>query len=554
MKVYEEVLDYLKSAGVKHFAGMVGSTAAPYVVGVAADQDLRYIPVRHEQVAAAIIDATGRLDKKPGCLLVHGASGALAASLGIAAAARDSTPMLVLSATQERVAMERGWWQTQSVLQPMSAFVKWQKRVERPDEAVAAVRTALRAAVTGRPGVAQVDIPIDVSIDEFDGEAVTERAERDMTRYRVMPDPGAVSQAVALLIGAERIAILVGGGALYSGAAEAIARLAERLHAPVVNTPTSRGIIDENHELCFGPSGILGYEPANDVIQEADTILAIGSRLSDLQTARGTLLPPNVKIVQVDIEPMALAKERPVELEIVSDARTFTEQLLANEALTAVTVPAAREKWVASLNNRRHDWYNNWLNADNLSGLMQPTEVIKELVRQLPKDAILTHGAGDHGFYGYSVPVRQPGTHLVSAALGALGCALGYAMGAKLARPEQTVVACVGDGEFMLQLGDLETMVRENLPAVVVVFNNFALGSQRKRLELYGEPYGVQHGNPDFAKVGQLFGADGYRVDKPGQFADALAAALASGRPTVIDVIVDPMARPPRIAISREAK
>ena len=554
MKVYEEVLDYLKSAGVKHFAGMVGSTAAPYVVGVAADQDLRYIPVRHEQVAAAIIDATGRLDKKPGCLLVHGASGALAASLGIAAAARDSTPMLVLSATQERVAMERGWWQTQSVLQPMSAFVKWQKRVERPDEAVAAVRTALRAAVTGRPGVAQVDIPIDVSIEEFDGEPVTERADRDMTRYRVMPDPAAVSQAVALLIGAERIAILVGGGALYSGAAEAIARLAERLHAPVVNTPTSRGIIDENHELCFGPSGILGYEPANDVIQEADTILAIGSRLSDLQTARGTLLPPNVKIVQVDIEPMALAKERPVELEIVSDARTFTEQLLANEALTAVTVPAAREKWVASLNNRRHDWYNNWLNADNLSGLMQPTEVIKELVRQLPKDAILTHGAGDHGFYGYSVPVRQPGTHLVSAALGALGCALGYAMGAKLARPEQTVVACVGDGEFMLQLGDLETMVRENLPAVVVVFNNFALGSQRKRLELYGEPYGVQHGNPDFAKVGQLFGADGYRVDKPGQFADALAAALASGRPTVIDVIVDPMARPPRIAISREAK
>lgn len=554
MQTYEAVLDYLYSAGVRHFAGMVGSTTAPYVVGLGRQSDARYIPVRHEQVAAAIVDATARLEGKPGCLLVHGASGALAASLGIAAAARDSVPMLVLNGTQERIAMERGYWQTQDVLRPMSAFAKWQTRVERPDRAVRAVRTALRAAVSGRPGVAQVDIPIDVSATDFDGEPLQESQVSRTAMHRVWPDPAVVTEAAQLLSRAERVVLLVSGGAVFSGASEALTRLAEHLHAPVVNSPTSRGVIAEDHELAFGASGILGYQPADRVLSEADTILAIGSRVSDLQTARGTVLNPDATIIQVDIDAMSIGQERPITLEVVSDARTFTEQLLNEPVLTGLTVPAARRDWVSSLRQSRDEWFSAWLDGVDTSGLVQPAEVITQMIRQLPRDAILTHGAGDHGFYGYAVPVRAPGTHLVSAALGALGCALGYAIGAKLARPEQTVVACVGDGEFMLQLGDLETMVRENLPAIVVVFNNFALGSQRKRLEVYGQPQGVDHSNPDFAKVAELFGADGYRVDAPGQFEAAFAAALASGRPSVIDVIVDPAARPPRIAISREAR
>jgi acetolactate synthase I/II/III large subunit len=554
MQTYEAILDYLYSADVRHFAGMVGSTSAPYVVGLGTQSDARYIPVRHEQVAAAIVDATARLEGKPGCLLVHGASGALAASLGIAAAARDSVPMLVLSGTQERIAMERGYWQTQDVLRPMSAFAKWQTRVERPDRAVTAVRTALRTAVAGRPGVAQVDLPIDVSGTAFDGEPMREDVTLTTAMHRVWPDPSAVTEAAQLLGRADRVAILVGGGAVYSGAGETITALAEKLHSPVINTPTSRGVIDENHELSFGPSGILGYFPADRAISEADTILAIGSRISDLQTARGSLLRADATIIQVDIDATSLAKEKPIALEVVSDARTFTEQLLAEHGTAEWDVPASRREWVTSLRENSAEWFGAWLDGENTTDLVQPAEVINAMMKQLPGDAILTHGAGDHGFYGYALPVRSPGTHLVSAALGALGCALGYAIGAKLARPDQTVVACVGDGEFMLQLGDLETMVRENLPAVIVVFNNFALGSQRKRLEVYGQPQGVEHTNPDFARLAELFGAKGYRVDQPGQFAPAFADALASARPALIDVIVDPKARPPRIAISREAR
>lgn len=554
MNVYEEVLDFLVGSGVRIYSGIVGSTTAPYVSSLADRDGVRYISVRHEQVAAAIIDAVSRLDRRPGCLLIHGGSGALAASLGIAAAGMDGSPMFVLSATQERAAMERGYWQTTDVLRPMGAFVKWQTRVERPERAVEAVRRALHETVSGRTGVAQVDLPIDVSTSTYDGPSFEARTQFEAPAFRPFADPKQVEQVGALLANSIRPVILIGGGAAYSGAGPELLRLAERLHAPVVDTPTSRGVVPEDHELSLGPSGILGYEPIGLAIKEADLILAIGSRLSDLQLARTQLLTPGVPIVQVDLEPTIVGQSHDLEVGVAADARSFTQQLNAHLDTLNLAVPEERRVWVKERVQTIRDWQEAWFATAPDNGLVQPQEVVRALWDQLPRDAIMSHGAGDHGFYGYMVPVSNPGTHLVSARLGAMGCALGYAMGAKVARPDQVAVACVGDGEFMLQIGDLETAAREKLNVVVVVFNNFRFGSQRKRVEAYGSVQGTDHTNPDFAKLAELFGCKGYRVDTPGQFGAALADALTAGRPAVIDVIVDPDARPPRIALSREAR
>jgi acetolactate synthase-1/2/3 large subunit len=553
MKVYEAVLDQLAGAGVRYISGMVGSTAAPYAATLAQRNDIRYVGVRHEQTAAAIIEATGRLTGTPGVLMVHGASGLLAASAGIASAALDSTPMFVFSATQEKRAMERGWWQTMNVLTPLSDVLKWQTRVERPDQAVDAVRRGLREAVTGHPGVVQVDMPIDVSIEDLDGAPVPEPMPVHTPMFRTWPDPAKVEQTVALLRAAERPVILVGGGAVYSDAEKELLRLAERLSAPVVNTATSRQAVPETHPLVLGPSGIVGYVPVGDAISESDLVLAIGSRLSDIQTSRSDLLPDGVPIVQVDIDGAALGRDHVLAAGIVADARAFCERL--NQALDAadLPVPDARCDWAASLAARISEWQQAWFDATPDNGLVQPQEVVEAMLK-LPPDTIFTHGAGDHGFYGYMVPVASPGAHIVSTRLGTMGDALGLTLGAKLARPDQTVIGCIGDGDFMLQIGDLETMARERLSAIVVVFNNFRLGSQRKRVEAYGPVMGVDHTNPDFAKLAGLFGCRGFRVDQPGQFADAFETALASGEPCVIDVIVDPDARPPRSATSREAR
>ena len=553
MKVYEAVLEQLFGAGVTHFAGMVGSTSAPYASALASQNQARYVGIRHEQVAAAILDATARLSGKPGVLMVHGGSGLLAASLGVASAALDSTPMVVLSATQERKAMENGWWQTLDVQKPVGDFVKFQTRVERPDQAVAAVRDALRESVSGKPGVAQIDIPIDVSVEDLGEGNVPAPVKAIAPMLRPFPDPDAVAQVVDLLRNAERPVILIGGGANYSDAGAAILALAEMLQAPVVNSPTSRGVLPETHPLVLGASGIIGYEPIGDAIWEADMVLAIGSRLSDLQTSRGELLPDGAPLIQIDIDPAAIGREYPVAVAAVADARAFTEAL--NQALerTPLDVPDARRNWAASLDQRYAAWRADWIASELDNGQVQPQEIVAALLEQ-PPETIFTHGAGDHGFYGFMAAVDSPGTHLVSTRLGAMGCALGLAMGAKWERPDQPVIACVGDGDLMLQLGDLETMARERLPAVLVVFNNFRLGSQRKRVEAYGPVIGVDHGNPDFAKLAELFECRGFRVDTPGQFAGALKEALASGEPCIIDVIVDPEARPPRIQMSREAR
>ena len=553
MKVYEAVLDQLLGAGVSHFAGMVGSTSAPYASALAAQNQARYVGIRHEQVAAAILDATARLSGQPGCLMVHGGSGLLAASLGIGSAALDCTPMVVLSATQERKAMENGWWQTLDVQKPIADFVKFQTRVERPDQAVAAVRDALRESVSGKPGVAQIDIPIDVSTDELGTDNVPAPVRMATPHIRSFPDPGLVEKAADLLARAQRPVLLIGGGANYSGAGDALMRLAERLGAPVVNSPTSRGVLPESNALVLGCAGIIGYEPAGDAIREADLVLAIGSRLSDIQTSRGELLPAGAPIIQVDIDAAALGKEYPSEVGVVSDAKAFADAM--NEILKADASPVSdvRRNWTESLAARYTAWRDEWLSSTPDNGQVQPQEIVAALCEQ-PPETIYTHGAGDHGFYGFMAPIDPPGSHLVSTRLGAMGCALGLAMGAKWARPDQPVITCIGDGDLMLQIGDLETMARERLNAVLIVFNNFRLGSQRKRVEAYGPVIGVDHGNPDFAQLAELFDCRGYRVDTPGQFAGALRDALASGEPCVIDVIVDPEARPPRIALSREAR
>jgi acetolactate synthase-1/2/3 large subunit len=554
MKVYEAVLDQLTRGGVKYFAGMIGSTSAPYAGSLAKRNDTRYIGVRHEQVAAAMIDATARLSGQPGCVMVHGASGLLAASLGIASTALDSTPMIVLSATQEKQAMENGWWQTANVLTPLSDVVKWQTRVERPDQAVGAIRRALRESVTGRPGVAQIDLPIDVSTEALDARGpLPDIAPHTAPLLRPWPDPDAVAKCVDLIRNAAQPVLLIGGGANFSNAGDALLQLAERLHMPVVNTPTSRSAVPETHRLVLGPSGIVGYEPIGDAIREADLVLAIGSRLSDLQTSRGELLPDQAPIVQVDIDGAVIGRDHTPTLGILADARAFADSL--NMALDSenLTVSHDRKRWVDSLIQRTEDWRAAWIDATPDNGQVQPQEMVSALW-ELPADTIFTHGAGDHGFYGFMVPVAYPGAHLMSTKLGAMGCALGSALGAKLERPDQPVVACIGDGDLMLQLGDLETMVRERLAIIVVVFNNFRLGSQRKRVEAYGPVIGVDHGNPDFAKLAELFGCRGYRVDKPDQFGAALREAVASGEPCIIDAIIDPEARPPRTAISREAR
>jgi acetolactate synthase-1/2/3 large subunit len=554
MKVYEKILEQLIESVVVLYAGIVGSTSAPYVSSLAGRKNARYVAVRHEQVAAAIVDAAARLTGRPGCVMTHGASGALAASLGVAAAAADSIPMLFLSTTQQRIAMERGYWQALSVLSPMAGFVKWQTRIERPDRALEAVRQALIECVSGKPGVSQIDIPIDVSVAEYDGGHFGSVNCQTPT-HRPCASQNDIARTIEMLKVCKRPVILLGGGVAVSGAGEQILRLARRLQAPIVNSPTSRGQVAEDDEICFGASGILGYEPIGDLIKESDLILALGSRLSDLQLARTDLIPVGAPIVQVNIDPVAIGRFHHVELGVLADVRQFAQQL--NAALDLSPLPEAdqaRRDWIAAKAKRIKEWKKQWLASAPKNGYLQPQQIVEAMAEVVPRDAIHCHGAGNHGYYGYMLPVDPPGAHLVSARLGAMGCALGYGIGAKLVRPDQTVIVCIGDGDLMLQIGDLETLAREKLKVVVLVFNNFRLGSQYERVRSYGLVHGVDHSNPDFAKLADLFGCTGIRVESVERLGPALREALACDGPVIVDMIIDPESQAPRIQLSEQAR
>jgi thiamine pyrophosphate-dependent acetolactate synthase large subunit-like protein len=321
--------------------------------------------------------------------------------------------------------------------------------------------------------------------------------------------------------------------------------LAERLSAPIVNSATSRGIVSEDHPLALGPSGIVGDPACGDALRTADLLLAIGSRLSDIQTARGTLLPAGVPIVQVNVDPSEIGRIHPVALGIAADARAFLDDLNAYLDEAPLAVPDERRQWASALRHGVDAWSAAWLAAAPDNGKLQPQEIVRALTDVLPDDAVLSYGAGDHTFYGTTVPARGRQRHLVSSALGTMGSGLALALGAKLVHPERASVACLGDGELLLHLGDLETMVREELPLVVIVFDNFRLGSQRRRLAARGYAAAGDVRNPDFARLAELFGCDGYRVDQPGQIRAVLEQALASGRPTLIDALVDPETAPP---------
>ena len=410
----------------------------------------------------------------------------------------------------------------------------------------AAIRRALAEATGGRPGVVHLDLPYDVSNAPLDAPR-PDGQRYSVPLYRPAPTADDLARTVELLRGARRPLLVVGGGAVWSGAGAAVQALAERLGAPLVLSPTSRGLVAEDHPLCLGPSGIVGYPPASRALREADLLLGIGSRFSDLQTGRWTLIEAGVPIVQADLDPSEVGRHYPVAVGAACDARLFAEGLVAAIEGANLSADAERGEWTRSLRATVDDYRRTCLAEPTGDGeQVRPQEVVRTLVETLPRDAIVTMGAGDHGFWAALLPVYEPQAHLLSAGLGAMGCGLPLALGAKLARPERPVVAIVGDGDLMLQLQDLETMVREALPIVIVVFNNFQLGSQRPRMAATGVLTGVEHGNPDFAQLAQLFGAAGWRVDHPGAFGAALREALAADRPALIDVLLDPTLGAPR--------
>ena len=547
------VLELLKAEHVRYVFGIVGATFLDVLDALYDDPSVQYINVRHEQAAAFMADGLGRVADAPGVCLVTSGPGATNLLTGVAAAYVAHSPVVVLVGGVSLEHYQKDAFQEFDLLRMFRPVTKLAVQVHKPERIPELLRTALRAAMTGRRGPVFVEIPRDVLNDQ-----VVQVSPIEPRNYRVdhpqPPHPDAIREAARLLRQATRPLLLVGGGVTWAGANEPVVRLSEQYSIPMITAYGRNDAVPNTHPLYIGPLGRAGAPEAAAACRRADLVLAFGSRLAQFTTHfDDRYLRSDTAIVQVDNESRDIGRYFPIALGIQADARETCLALL--EALARDGEAQARPEWrqeAQTLRAQRQERLAKEAALDTKP--MKPQRVYAELRRALPPETIVTLDAGAAPAYGYDrLHFVRPRTFLTPLDLGGLGFAFPAALGAKLGRPEAPVLAVHGDGGFLMNAQEIETAVRHGINVVTLVMNNNCWGSEKAyQKHFYGGRYiGCDIGNPRYDEYARLFGAAGYYVDHPDQVGDVLKAALACGKPAIVEVPIDPEEFPTPVQAAR---
>lgn len=535
----------LLKMGCERVYGIIGTSNVSFVDALYDLRDrVRYISCRHEQVAASMADAEGRLTGKPGVVLVHSGPGALNAMISAGNAAKDSSPMIIIAgAVKRRLVGSDGMLEVDHC-RLFAPICKATFRVESASALPDAVAGAYRAAMSGCRGPVVIEVPEDVW---------TEKApvDPDAIEFICEPPPtvqeGDVRIALSMMKSARLPLILSGGGVAYSGSSDRLVRLAENLGVPVITTGNGRGTIPEDHPLCLGRAGFGGGNLVADKgLQSCDALLCLGAGLSDMTTYEYTLpITAKGKMV-VNISPDCLPAQAPKARLSLCNVADFIDSMLDEAGSGQRDIAPA---WNEVLKEARETWGLMLLASLNRgSELPGAGSVMKALASRIPPDTIITVGAGMHLLYPMAfVPCRRPLSFLSTVNFGSMGFGLAAAMAASLVYPRRRVVAVLGDGDFTMTLQDLETAVRAHMDILVLVLNDFRYRvlNFRQRLQYGGRIIGTEHGNPDFASLAHCFGAAGYRISSPQEVGPVLDQALAQRGPVIVDIFIDPDDIPP---------
>lgn len=538
------VAEALVAMGVPRIYGVCGTSNVAFLDALYDYRGvIRYISCRHEQVAAGMADAEGRLTGKPGVALTHSGPGTLNALISVANAYKDCSPMILLSGAVKRRLRGTDGMLEADHREISRTLCRAVLRIEKGQEAAEVMEEAYRRAVSGPRGPVLVEVPEDVWREEA-GEGAPFRFHREP------PPPFSPERAAEVMDRmreASRPLILAGGGVAASGASSLLEELALRLWAPVITTGNGRGVLPESHPLCLGRAGFGGGTvPADAALSEADVVLGIGCTLSDALTYEYTL-PIKGEVILVNVDPVAAGgSPYPVREVVPADAGEF---LAASLGCLAEEKPLPRNEWWSFLEEKRRQWEELLrLSSSSDRVPLSGSRVVSELARLLPVRRVITAGMGTHVLYAIDfLPCLEPLSYLSAANFGAMGFGLPAAMAAALVHPDRPVVAILGDGEFMMTLQDLETACRERVPVKVLVMNDcmYRVLYLRQKLQFGGRVLGTCHGNPDFAALARDFGAEGYTLKEPGEVEGVLERMLKSPNPVVVDVIIDPDDIPP---------
>ncbi|MCC8102371.1 MAG: biosynthetic-type acetolactate synthase large subunit [Clostridiales bacterium] len=524
------VIECLKEQGVDTVFGYPGGTILNiYDELYKHSKEIRHILTSHEQGASHAADGYARSTGRVGVCLATSGPGATNLVTGIATAYMDSVPIVAITANVAVSALGRDSFQEIDIAGITMPITKHNFIVKDITKLADTIRWAFQIAQEGRPGPVLVDIPKDVTAAVTDFEPqVPEKPERS-TEYIREAD---LDAAVKLINECEKPFVFVGGGAVRSDASEELKKFVDKVHAPVADSLMGKGAFDGREEMYCGMLGMHGTKTANLGVSQCDLLITIGARFSDRVIGNAATFARNAKVLQIDVDPAEINKNIQVDTCIIGDVREVLKRLNAR------IEDHRHDEWDDSIKELKRKYPLKY----NENGLTGPY-VVEEIYRQTQGDAIIVTDVGQHQmwtaqYYKFS----KPRTLLSSGGLGTMGYGVGAAIGAKVANPDKTVINIAGDGCFRMNMNEIATAARYNIPIIEVVINNHVLGMVRQWQTLfYDGRYSatILNDQVDFVKLAEAMGAVGILVTKKEEVGPAIEKAIGLGRPVVIDCQID---------------
>lgn len=529
MKGAALLLEALQAEGVDTVFGYPGGAILP-VYDALVDSAIRHILTRHEQAAAFAADGYARSTGRAGVCMATSGPGATNLLTGFANAFLDSVPMVAITGQVATPLLGTDAFQEVDTFGMSLPVVKHSFIVRSADDVPHVVAEAFRIAQSGRPGPVLIDLPKDVASTET--TAVP-------TPGGVPPRPPAplghdIERAIDLLRNAVRPVVYAGGGVGIGGAVDVFRRFVEATGIPTVTTLKGLGAIPTDHPLAQGMLGMHGSRAANFAVQEADLLVCVGARFDDRATGRLDGFAPRARVVHLDVDESEIGKLRGVEVALAGDLRV---------ALERMTVPLAIDPWRRQCARWREE--HAWRYDAPGEGVYGPS-LLRDLSHAAGDDLVLTCDVGQHQMWvAQHCRIPRPSAHHTSGGLGAMGYGLPAAIGAKLARPEATVIAVSGDGSFMMNIQELVTLRRYGLGVKIVLLDNAMLGMVRQWQDLFHDQRQSEvdlWDNPDFVEVGKAMGIAAFRVDRRRDVPAAIDRLLSEPGPVLAHVKIDPKA------------
>lgn len=551
-----QLVNYLEERGIEHIFGLCGHTNIA-VLSALENSKIKFVNVRHEQIAAHMADGYARVKKKAAVLLSHLGPGLTNAATGVANAALDSIPMVVIAGDvpthyygkhpHQEVNLHGDATQYE-IYRP---FVKRAWRVDSAHLFPEILEKAFQLAESGNPGPVLISVPMDIFSKELETSYFEKQKLNAKNLHKPSIDNETAKKIIQTLAEAKSPIFYVGGGILLADAADQLRELVDRLNMPVAHSLMGKGAVSDDHPLTLGMTGFWGTKFINDKCKSADYVFGLGTRFAEADSSSWepeyTFNFPPTKLIQIDIDPSEIGRNYPVEIGVVADLKQSLTVLnrVAEEMFPYGVQRDSLDTLKEEIEKYRKEFKeSNRKFIEDESFPMMPQRIVDEVRQVLPKDALITTDVGwNKNGVGQQFPIYEAGSILTPGGYATMGFGAPAALGAKIAAPNRIVVSLVGDGGFGQNPAVLATAAEENIPVVWVIMNNFAFGTIAGLQKAHfgttlgtvfqkdGEPY-----SPDYAAIARAYGVEGIKVQSAGEFKPALENAIKANKPVVIDV------------------